>query len=341
MPRGAALRPGARQRRPALLLVASLTHPHDPFADPAGAIGTSTATRTSTCRARDIAGCRTIRIRSACAMSRTWTAHESPRPISARARRAYYGAISYVDDQLGRLMKALERLRARRRHDRRLHRRSWRDAGRARPLVQDELLRGCVPACRWSSPRPASSSRGACRQRLARRSAADAGRARRRRRALAMPRAIDGRSLLPHLAGAAGMTRRSANICGEGAIAPMVMIRRGSYKFIHSPRRPRPALRPRGRSAGARQSRQGPGPCGASRGFPRRGRRAGTRKRWRAGDRQPAAPASGRRVAARQAQRLGLSAEARCLAQLYAQQHRARRSGGPLAPTHVGAPPKG
>ena len=31
------------------------------------------------------------------------------------------------------------------------------------------------------------------------------------------------------------MTRRSANILPKATIAPMVMIRRGAYKFIHSP----------------------------------------------------------------------------------------------------------
>ena len=46
-----------------------------------------------------------------------------------RARHAYYGEVAYVDDQVGRLLATLERFGLRRRHDRPVHRRPWRDAG--------------------------------------------------------------------------------------------------------------------------------------------------------------------------------------------------------------------
>jgi choline-sulfatase len=46
---------------------------------------------------------------------------------------------------------------------------------------------------------------------------------------------IDGRSLAPHLRGAGGHDEAIGEYLAEGAIAPLVMIRRGAYKFIHSP----------------------------------------------------------------------------------------------------------
>jgi choline-sulfatase len=49
---------------------------------------------------------------------------------------------------------------------------------------------------------------------------------------------LDGRSLLPHLAGAPDRDEVVAEYLAEGATAPIVMIRRGRYKFIHSPADP-------------------------------------------------------------------------------------------------------
>jgi choline-sulfatase len=46
---------------------------------------------------------------------------------------------------------------------------------------------------------------------------------------------LDGRSLAPHLRGAGGHDEAIGEYLAEGAIAPLVMIRRGAYKFIHSP----------------------------------------------------------------------------------------------------------
>jgi choline-sulfatase len=45
----------------------------------------------------------------------------------------------------------------------------------------------------------------------------------------------DGTSLLPHLSGDDGPDGVLGEYLGEGAIAPIVMIRRGTMKFIHSP----------------------------------------------------------------------------------------------------------
>lgn len=49
---------------------------------------------------------------------------------------------------------------------------------------------------------------------------------------------VDGRSLLAHLNGADGHDEVFGEYMGEGAIAPIVMIRRGAYKFIHCPADP-------------------------------------------------------------------------------------------------------
>lgn len=49
---------------------------------------------------------------------------------------------------------------------------------------------------------------------------------------------IDGRSLLPHLQQTGGHDGVAAEYLAEGAIAPIVMLRRGVFKFIHSPADP-------------------------------------------------------------------------------------------------------
>ena len=49
---------------------------------------------------------------------------------------------------------------------------------------------------------------------------------------------IDGRSLVPHLSGTPDRDEVTAEYLAEGAIAPIVMIRRGRHKFVHSPSDP-------------------------------------------------------------------------------------------------------
>jgi choline-sulfatase len=49
---------------------------------------------------------------------------------------------------------------------------------------------------------------------------------------------LDARSLLPHLSGTPDRDETVAEYLAEGAIAPMVMIRRGARKFVHSPADP-------------------------------------------------------------------------------------------------------
>ena len=49
---------------------------------------------------------------------------------------------------------------------------------------------------------------------------------------------LDGSSLAPQLAGRAGRDEVVGEYLAEGAIAPLVMIKRGRYKFVHSPADP-------------------------------------------------------------------------------------------------------
>lgn len=49
---------------------------------------------------------------------------------------------------------------------------------------------------------------------------------------------IDGKSLLGALSGGAGHDEAIGEYCGEGAIAPLVMIRRANWKFVHTPSDP-------------------------------------------------------------------------------------------------------
>jgi len=49
---------------------------------------------------------------------------------------------------------------------------------------------------------------------------------------------VDGRSLRPHLEGHAGHDEAIAEYLGECAVAPIVMLRRERFKFIHSPADP-------------------------------------------------------------------------------------------------------
>src|SRR5262245_55618045 len=174
------------------------------------------------------------RLRKVCAMNGVEITDDHVRA----ARRAYYGAISYVDDHVSRLIGLL------------------RDTGRLDGTVvivtsdHGEMLgeRGA-----WYKM---SFFEGAARVPLIIRAPAlfPPGR---------VPAAVstmdllptlaglahhgdppdivgplDGRSLLPHLSGTSGHDDVAAEYLAEGATAPIVMIRRGQHKFIHSPADP-------------------------------------------------------------------------------------------------------
>ena len=223
----------SNDRRP-FLLVASFTHPHDPFAVPQRywdlyrdeAIDAPSPPP-------QVYDPHSLRLRHVCAMEAEPVTAEQVRS----ARRAYFGAISYIDDQLGRLMEAL------------------RVCGLAEDTIiiltsdHGEMLgeRGL-----WYKM---SFFEGACRVPLV---VASAGRFPPRRvrpsvslldllptlvdfaggDAAALGPSVDGASLAPHLLGRDGRNEAVGEYLAEGAIAPMVMIRRGPHKFVHSPADP-------------------------------------------------------------------------------------------------------
>jgi choline-sulfatase len=219
----------SRDERP-FLLVASFSHPHDPFAVP--------QRHWDLYRDDDIdmpgpghaLDAHSRRLRHVCAMDAEPVTESQVRA----ARHAYYGAIAYVDDLLGRLMAAL----------------------RAAALAEDTIVVLTSDHGEMLGERglwyKMSFFEGSCRVPLV---VASPGRFEPRRVAAnvslidLMPTLIDlaggnaqslgsgiqGRSLAPHLRGAGGHDEAIGEYLAEGAIAPIVMIRRGAYNFIHSP----------------------------------------------------------------------------------------------------------
>jgi choline-sulfatase len=218
-------------KRP-LLLVASLTHPHDPYA--------ITREFFDLYRDEEIdmpapAPSRhdphSLRLRHVCAMDAL--------PIGERqirtARRAYYGEISYVDRNVGRLLKALDECGLRENtivivtadHGEMLGERGlWYKMSFFENSARVPLI---VSAPGRFAPRrvKAAASLLDVTPTLV---------------DLAGGRAsqieTDGRSLAPHLSGGEAPDETVAEYLAEGAIAPIVMIRRERWKFIHCPADP-------------------------------------------------------------------------------------------------------
>jgi choline-sulfatase len=220
-----------RDRRP-FLMVVSLTHPHDPFAIPArwwdlytdSAIGMPRVSRAEVADDPHSA-----RIRFVCETDR-----DPPTEAQVRAaRRAYSGAVSYVDAQFGRVLAALG------------------DAGFGEDTVtillsdHGEMLgeRGL-----WYKM---SFFEGSARIPLIVHAPGRFGPAR-----VAAPVSsadilpslvdlagggppaaarIDGHSLVPHLAGGDGHDTVFGEYLAEGAVAPIVMVRRDRWKLVHAP----------------------------------------------------------------------------------------------------------
>jgi choline-sulfatase len=222
----------SNDRRP-FLLVASLTHPHDPFA--------ITEKYWSLYRPEDIApplpgvarDPHSLRLRAVCAMDAVTITDDQIRD----ARRAYYGAISYVDDNLGKLLAALRATRLDEDtiivflsdHGEMLGERglwykmSYLEGAARVPLV-------IAAPGRFKPGRVAASvSLVDILPTLVDLAGEDVA---------ALADATDGRSLAPHLTGGAGHDEVIGEYLAEGVIAPMVMIRRGRWKFIHSPADP-------------------------------------------------------------------------------------------------------
>ncbi len=224
----------ARSRDPRpFLLVASFSHPHDPFAVPQRYWDLYRDEDIDMPAAGNALDPHSRRLRHVCAMDSEPVTEAQVRA----ARRAYYGAIAYIDEQLGRLMQAL----------------------RSAALAEDTIVVLTSDHGEMLGERglwyKMSFFEGACRVPLV---IASPDRFEPRRVTASvslvdlMPTLIelaggnmqslgigvDGQSLTPHLRGASGHDEATGEYLAEGAIAPIVMIRRGRYKFIHSPADP-------------------------------------------------------------------------------------------------------
>jgi choline-sulfatase len=221
----------SKDRRP-FCLVASMTHPHDPYVIPheywERYEGVDIDMPRVTLGAAPLDP-HSQRLRHVCGLDQ-----QPVNDVQVRAaRRAYYGAVSYVDDQVGVLLAALADARLAENtivlliadHGDMLGERglwykmSFFEAACRIPLI--------VHARRRFAPRRVATSASLldlaptlCE--LAGVEITDAA-------------ALDGRSLAAQLAGAAGNDEVIGEYLAEGAIAPLVMIKRGRYKFVHSP----------------------------------------------------------------------------------------------------------
>jgi choline-sulfatase len=163
------------------------------------------------------------------------------RPLSSaeeqRARRAYMAAVSYADDRVGEVLDALEQtglagstlVVLTSDHGEMLGERgmwfkmSWFENSARIPMI--------VHAPKRFAPRRVAASVSQVDILPTLVELANDGR---------LPAAVvtDGHSLVPYLTGAQGHDGVIGEYTGEGASAPVIMIRRGSFKFIHCPTDP-------------------------------------------------------------------------------------------------------
>ena len=222
-----------RDRRP-FCLVVSMTHPHDPYAVPQKywdryADSEIAPPRVSQSDVADDPHSRRLRHVIGLGL-------QTPTAAQVHAaRRAYCGAVSYVDDQVGVMLDALR--------DAQLERNTivlvLADHGdmlgeRGLWYKMNFFEDACrIPLIVWSPGRFAprrSTALASLLDILPTLTELGSGA---RAPAYAVP--IDGRSLVPELNGRDSSGTVIGEYLGEGAIAPLVMIRRECYKYVHSP----------------------------------------------------------------------------------------------------------
>jgi choline-sulfatase len=231
-----------KDKRP-FAMVVSMTHPHDPYTIPQAYWDRYEGVAIDRPRVSmpvEKLDAHSRRLRHVCGLD--------IQPVSDAqtqlARRAYYGAVSYVDDQVGSLLQTLKQAR----------------------LADDTVViliadhgdmlgeRGLwykmnffEPACRiplivHAPGRVASGGVGpgtvAPRRVAGAASLVDILPTLCELAGIATGEyagTLDGESLVPQLLGKPGRDEVIGEYLAEGAIAPLVMIRRGRYKFVHSP----------------------------------------------------------------------------------------------------------
>ncbi|HZU62345.1 MAG TPA: choline-sulfatase [Novosphingobium sp.] len=224
----------ARNDRP-FFMVASLTHPHDPFAIQQRYWDLYEGVDIPMPRVpfdRAALDPHSARLRHVCGAD-----IDPVRPDQLRAaRRAYFGAISFVDDQFGAILDTLAETGLAENtivivcgdHGEMLGERGlWYKMSFFEGAVRVPMV---IHAPQRFAPRRVEASVSTLDLLptlldLAGLPAADAA-------------PVDGRSLLPHLQGSAGPDEALGEYLGEGALAPIVMIRREGWKYIHSPTDP-------------------------------------------------------------------------------------------------------
>ena len=216
-------------------LTVSMTHPHDPYAIPAEFYDLYGDTDIPMPRIAIPQDRQDPHSRRLLKVIDLW-GQTMPEDAIRRARRAYFGACSYIDANIGKLVKTLE----------------------ACGLAQDTVVvfsgdhgdmlgeRGLWYKMHWFEAAARvpmvihAPGRFAARKVAASVSSIDllptfvelAG------GKLDVSLSLDGRSLLPQLQGARGHDEVIGEYMAEGSNAPLVMIRRGRYKFIHSSQDP-------------------------------------------------------------------------------------------------------
>jgi choline-sulfatase len=223
----------SRDRRP-FCLVTSLTHPHDPYVIPETYWSRYNNDEIDLPRVPDLAGREdphSTRLRHVIGLGLA-----TPTAAQVRAaRRAYYGAVSYVDDQIGNLLSTLREARfaddtivmVLADHGDMLGERGlWYKMSFFEGACRIPLI---VHAPGRFAPRRVTESASLLDVLPTLAEIANGGKA----PPYAAP--IGGHSLLPALQGGAGPGEVIGEYLAEGAIAPLVMIRRGRYKYVHSP----------------------------------------------------------------------------------------------------------
>jgi len=245
-----------KDKRP-FCLVVSMTHPHDPYVVPSAYWNRYRDAEIDMPRVADLAGPAAggLGLAAEGADGRELASSEDPHSRRLRhvigldlskptqlqvraARRAYYGAVSYVDDQIGALVSTLEQAQLDRNtvivvladHGDMLGERGlWYKMNFFEPACRIPLI---VHAPGRFSPRRVAGSASLLDLLPTFAALANNG----TEPEYAAP--IGGRNLLPAIEGREVRDEVIGEYLAEGAIAPIVMIRRGRYKFVHSPADP-------------------------------------------------------------------------------------------------------
>jgi choline-sulfatase len=225
-----------KDKRP-FCMVVSMTHPHDPYVVPVPYWNRFSDAEIDMPRVPDLANQEdphSTRLRHVIGLNLS-------KPTLAQiraARRAYYAAICYVDDQIGSLVTTLQQAELDRDtiivvladHGDMLGERGlWYKMNFYEPACRIPLI---VHAPDRFEARRVCGSASLVDLLPTLAALANNG----KEPAYAAP--IDGRNLLPVLQGQEAHDEVFGEYLAEGAVAPIVMIRRGRYKFVHCPADP-------------------------------------------------------------------------------------------------------